>query len=426
MQSGLRRVAAASFIGTAIEFYDFFAYGTAAALVLNRAFFPQLSPAAGTLAAFSTYAVAFLARPLGAALFGHFGDRLGRKSMLVLSLLMMGGATVLIGVLPGYRSIGAWAPALLVALRVVQGLGLGGEWGGAVLLAVESAPPERRGRAGGFPQLGPSAGFFASTGAFWLLSVVLDKAAFDSWGWRLPFLASTALLVTGLVVRLRIAETPVFAGLAERRETSRRPLLEVLRGSPRQVLLGAGVMAFSYALFYISSSYCLVYLTTVRAMPRRTALSLALVAIVCLAAGTWTSAGASDRLGRRVPVRAATAAAGLWSLALFPLLDSGSVALTGVGLAVAGLLNGALHGPIGAFLPELFAARVRYSGAAVAYNLGGVVGGGAAPLLAIRLQPRFGADSVGWMLAGLAVVSLLCLARLPETAGVAAEEPAAA
>ncbi|MET9429174.1 MFS transporter [Streptomyces sp. NPDC003036] len=411
----LRRVAVASFIGTAIEFYDFYIYGTAAALVLNQAFFPTLSPLNATLASFSTYAVAFVARPLGSVLFGHFGDRVGRKSVLVASLLMMGLATALVGLLPGYASWGVWAPVLLVLLRFVQGLGLGGEWGGAALLAVEHAPPGRRGLYAAFPQLGPSVGFFAATGAFWLLSAALDDTAFRTWGWRIPFLFSFVLVGVGLFVRLKISETPVFARVAAAREASWVPFVEVLRRHPRELLLGAGGMVVAYGLFYTATTYCLAYATAELGMDRGVVLALSLVACLFLAAGTWVAATRSDSVGRRTLVLAGTGLAGLWGLVLFPLLDTAQPVLVALALGVALFLMGVVYGPMGAYLPELFPARVRYSGASLAYSLGGVLGGAVTPLVATRLQASFGSASVGWYVAAMAVVSVLCVLALPET-----------
>ncbi|MFE0105016.1 MFS transporter [Streptomyces sp. NPDC059009] len=411
----LRRVAVASFIGTAIEFYDFYIYGTAAALVLNDAFFPTLGSANATLASFSTYAVAFAARPLGSVVFGHFGDRVGRKSVLVASLLMMGLSTAFVGLLPGYGTWGVWAPLLLILLRFVQGIGLGGEWGGAALLAVEHAPSRKRGLYAAFPQLGPSVGFFAATGVFWLLSESLSDEAFRSWGWRVPFLLSFVLVAVGLFVRLKISETPVFTKVMDAQEASKVPTLDVIRRFPRELLLGAGGMVVAYGLFYTATTYCLAYATGPLGVSRDTMLGVSLVACLFLAAGTWLAATRSDGVGRRRLIVAGAALAVVWGLVLFPLLDTEQPVL--MALAVGGALfcMGVVYGPMGAYLPELFAARVRYSGASLAYNLGGVLGGAVAPLVATRLQSAFGSSSVGWYVSGMAVVSLLCVLALPET-----------
>ncbi|MEV4974194.1 MFS transporter [Streptomyces scopuliridis] len=410
-----RRVAVASFIGNTIELYDFFIYGMATALVLDDVFFPNLSPLNSTLAAFSTYAVAFLARPIGSIVFGHFGDRVGRKTVLVTSLLLMGVSTALVGLLPGYATLGSWAPVLLVMLRFLQGIGIGGEWGGAVLMAVEHAPRGQRGLYAAFPQLGPPVGFSAATGVFWLVSASLDEAAFASWGWRIPFLLSFLLVAVGLVVRLKLSETPVFARSVAERAASRAPLMELLRGHTRELLLGAGAMAVVYALFYTSMTYGLSYTTTTLGMPRNTMLALSLVACLFLAAGIWFSATRSDRDGRRRLVLSGCGLAAVWSLLLFPLLDTARPVLMALALGGALFCLGVTSGPMGAFLPELFPARVRYSGASLAYNLGGVLGGAVSPLVVPRLQSGLGSASVGWYVSGMALVSLLCVRALPET-----------
>ncbi|MEV0530249.1 MFS transporter [Kitasatospora sp. NPDC050463] len=411
----LRRVAAAALIGTAIEFYDFFIYGAAAALVFGGVFFPELSTVGALLAAFSVYAVAFLARPLGAVVFGHFGDRLGRRATLVVSLLLMGLSTVLVGVLPGYGAWGWWAPAALVALRVCQGVGLGGEWGGAALLIAENAPAGRRGRYGAFLQLGPTSGFALANGVFLVLQLTLDERAFHGWGWRVPFLASLALVAVGLFVRLRIEETPLFRA-GEVRE--RPPVLEVLRGHWRTVLIGCGVITVGYALFYLTTTYALAYATTGLGVPSTLVLSMLLVGAVGMAATVWVSARRSDRWGRRRTLQAATGLAVFWSLLLFPLLETVRRPLMFLALAGSMVVLGCLLGPVAAYLPELFPTRVRYTGAALTYNLGGVVGGATTPLIATRLTDVYGtAEPVGWYLAALGLVSLLCLRLLPETSG---------
>jgi metabolite-proton symporter len=406
------RVAVASLVGTAIEFYDFYIYGTAAALVLNTAFFPEMDATAGTLAAFSTFAVAFLSRPLGSALFGHWGDRIGRKSMLVASLLLMGLSTVAIGLLPGYAAIGVAAPILLVLLRFSQGIGLGGEWGGAALLATEHAPPGKRGLYAMFPQLGPAVGFIAANGFFLVLGATLSDEQFGSWGWRLPFVASLLLVLIGLYVRVRIAETPVFRQAMDQRRIAKVPFAGLMRHQWRRVLLGAGAMTIAYTLFYTATTYCLSYGTATLGLPRTTMLALTMVGVVFMAAGTAVSAIVSDRTGRRRVLLAGTAGAVVWGLVMFPLMETRSVALVGVALAVALALMGLIFGPMGAYLPELFHTEYRYSGASVAYSLGGVLGGAVPPLVATVLQGGF---AVGVYVSAMALISALCLLALPET-----------
>lgn len=333
----MRRVAVASLIGTTIEFYDFYAYGIAAALVLNTAFFPELSDTAGTLAAFSTYAVAFVARPVGSILFGHWGDRRGRKAVLIASLLTMGVATVLIGLLPGYATLGIWAAAILVVLRFMQGLGLGGEWGGAALIAVEHAPADKRGFYAMFPQLGPSVGFILANGMFLLVQLTVSEDSFSSWGWRIPFLASLALVLVGLWVRITIAETPVFQEAMDSADLARVPVLDLLRNQWRPVLLGAGVMMLQYTLFYTATTYCLSYGVDTLGIPQSHMLTMTMTAVLALAAGTIASATLSDRVGRR-RVLVTSAAVGIgWGLLIFPMIDTGSYPL--VWLALAGSLG---------------------------------------------------------------------------------------
>ncbi|MFI8084106.1 MFS transporter [Kitasatospora sp. NPDC086009] len=411
----LRRAAAAALIGTAIEFYDFFIYGTAAALVFGGVFFPGLGTVGALLAAFSVYAVAFLARPLGAVVFGHFGDRLGRRATLVVSLLLMGLSTAVVGVLPGYGAWGWWAPAALVLLRVCQGVGLGGEWGGAALLIAENAPAGRRGRYGAFLQLGPTIGFALANGIFLVLQLTLSERSFHGWGWRVPFLASLALVAMGMFVRLRIEETPLFR-VGEVR--TRPPVLEVLRGHWRTVLIGCGAITVGYALFYLTTTYALAYATTGLGVPGTVVLSILLTGVAGQAVTVWVSARRSDRWGRRRMLQGATGLAVFWSLLLFPLLETVSRPLMFLALAGSMVVLGCLLGPLAAYLPELFPTRVRYTGAALTYNLGGVVGGATTPLIATRLTDAYGtAEPVGWYLAALGLVSLCCLRLLPETSG---------
>ncbi|MEE1788903.1 MFS transporter [Streptomyces sp. SP17BM10] len=420
MGAQVRRAAAAALVGTAIEFYDFFIYGTAAALVFGTVFFPGLGTVGALLAAFSVYAVAFLARPLGAVVFGHFGDRLGRRATLVVSLLVMGVATAAVGVLPGFALWGWWSPVALVVLRVCQGVGLGGEWGGAALLLAEHAPAGRRGRYGAFLQLGPTVGFVLANGVFLLLQLALDERSFREWGWRVPFIASLGLVAVGLFVRLKVEESPLFRGGGRGQGTGKQrlPVVEVLREHRRTVLVGCGVITVGYALFYLTTTYALAYATTGLGVPSTVLLPMLLVGAVGMGAAGWTSARRSDGWGRRRTMLWATAFAALWSLVEFPLLETARRPLMFVALAGAMVVLGAVLGPVAAFLPELFPTRVRYTGAALTYNLGGVVGGALTPLVATRLTAAYGtAELVGWYVAALGVVAVLCLRLLPETCG---------
>ncbi|WP_288471166.1 MFS transporter [uncultured Pseudomonas sp.] len=409
------RVATASFIGTAIEFYDFYVYATAAALVIGPVFFPQGAGMAQTLSAFITFGIAFLARPLGSLLFGHFGDRIGRKSTLVASLLLMGISTTLIGLLPGYASIGVWAPILLGQLRFGQGLGLGGEWGGAALLATENAPPGKRAWFGMFPQLGPSIGFLMANGLFLALALLLDDEQFRAWGWRIPFLLSALLVVVGLYVRLSLHETPVFAEAMARREKLRLPMVETFGKHGKAVLLGALSMVVCYALFYISTVFSLSYGVKNLGYSRQEFLGLLCVAVLFMALATPLSAWLADRFGRK-PVLAASAIAALLSgFAMEPLLTHGSSQAVGLFLALELFLMGMTFGPMGALLPEIFPTRVRYTGASAAYNLGGILGASLAPYAAQQLVEAGGLSWVGGYVSAAAAISLVAVLCMRET-----------
>ncbi|WP_145155980.1 MFS transporter [Pseudomonas oryzihabitans] len=409
------RVATASFIGTAIEFYDFYVYATAAALVIGPVFFPQGAGMAQTLSAFITFGIAFLARPLGSLLFGHFGDRIGRKSTLVASLLLMGISTTLIGLLPGYASIGVWAPILLCLLRFGQGLGLGGEWGGAALLATENAPPGKRAWFGMFPQLGPSIGFLMANGLFLALALLLDDEQFRAWGWRIPFLLSALLVVVGLYVRLSLHETPVFAEAMARREKLRLPMVETFGKHGKAVLLGALSMVVCYALFYISTVFSLSYGVKNLGYSRQEFLGLLCVAVLFMTLATPLSAWLADRFGRK-PVLAASAIAALLSgFAMEPLLTHGSSQAVGLFLALELLLMGMTFGPMGALLPEIFPTRVRYTGASAAYNLGGILGASLAPYAAQQLVEAGGLSWVGGYVSAAAAISLVAVLCMRET-----------
>ena len=404
-----RRILTASLVGTAVEFYDFYIYATAASLVFGPLFFPSDNPSAQLLAAYASFAVAFIARPIGALVFGHYGDRIGRKSTLVASLLLMGGSTLAIAFVPTYASIGWVAPVLLCALRFGQGFGLGGEWGGAALLAVENAPPGWRARFGMFPQLGAPVGFIAANGLFLLLGLWLSEADFQSWGWRLPFLASALLVAVGLWVRLKLTETPAFAAMAAHGPPPAIPIAELLRDHWRATLGGSlGVIA-CFAIFYLSTAFALGFGTTKLGYSRETFLSVQLVAILFLAAGIVLSGWLSDRFDPRRVLIGGCLAAVATGLVLAPLMQSGSLLLVGLFLSLALFVMGFVYGPLGAWLPGLFPARVRYTGASMAFNAGGILGGGLAPIIAQALADRGGLAPVGWYLAASAIASLVAV-----------------
>lgn len=410
------RILAASFVGTAIEFYDFYVYATAAALVIGPAFFPAGEPGVQLLSAFATFAIAFVARPIGAALFGHFGDRVGRKATLVASLMIMGVSTVLIGCLPTYAAAGWLAPAALCVLRFGQGLGFGGEWGGAALLAVENAPPGRRAWYGIFPQLGAPVGFLCANLCFLGLSLGLDPASFLAWGWRVPFLASAALVGVGLYVRLRLVETPLFKAAMEREAPEKVPLATVLTEHGRATLLGTLAMVACYAVFYLSTVFALGYGTAELGYARSTFLIFECVAVCFMALGIPLSGAAADRFGRKPVLISGLVATMLLGLALGPMLGSGRPELV-LGFLCLGLsAMGWLFGPMGALLPELFPTRVRYTGASVTYNLAGILGASGAPYLAQRLAEWGGIGLVGAYLAAAGAISLVAVSLMPETA----------
>ncbi|WP_421934644.1 MFS transporter [Phenylobacterium sp.] len=405
-----RRILAASLVGTAVEFYDFYIYATAASLVFGKLFFPSASASAQLMSAYATFALAFFARPLGAAVFGHFGDRLGRKSTLVASLMLMGGSTLAIAFLPTYAQAGWVAPFLLCVLRFGQGFGLGGEWGGAALLAVENAPPGWRARFGMFPQLGAPVGFIAANGLFLLLGVLLTPEQFLAWGWRIPFLLSIVLVGVGLWVRLKLTETPAFAAALKEAPPAKAPLGELLRDYPLQTLAGTFAVVACFAIFYLTTAFALGYGTTKLGYSRETFLGVQLGAIGFMAAGIVAAGYWADATSPRRVLMAgciATVAAGFL---LSPMLGSGSLWLIWAFLSLGLVLMGLVYGPLGAFLPGLFPARVRYTGASVAFNIGGILGGGLAPMIAQALSDRGGLVPVGYYLSGAALISLCALA----------------
>jgi metabolite-proton symporter len=403
----------ASLIGTTIEFFDFYIYATAAVLVFPRLFFPASDPVSATLASLATFAIAFLARPLGSALFGHFGDRVGRKTTLVAALLTMGLSTVMIGLLPTYSTIGVAAPLLLALCRFGQGLGLGGEWGGAVLLAIENAPPGKRAWYGMFPQLGAPLGFFFSGSVFLLLSRTLSDQQFFQFGWRIPFLASAALVVVGLYVRLTITETPVFQDALHRRESVKVPMLAVFQDHLRTLIVGVLASLATFVLFYLMTVFALSWGTTALGYRRDTFLLLQLVGIVCFALTIPLSAILAER-GRRATLLGVSIAIAVFGLVMAPLLTSGTVG-AGLTMAIGLSLMGLTYGPLGTVLSELFPTAVRYTGSSVAFNLAGIFGASLAPYAATWLARTYGLQYVGYYLTAAALLTIAGLLAIPET-----------
>ena len=402
------RILMASLVGTTIEFFDFYIFATAAVLVFPHLFFPASDPTSAVLQSFATFSIAFFARPLGAALFGHFGDRIGRKATLVAALMTMGLSTVLIGFLPGYERIGVVAPLLLALCRFGQGLGLGGEWGGAVLLAAENAPPGRRSWYAMFPQLGAPLGFVLSAGSFLVLTETLSNAEFLAWGWRVPFMASILLVLLGLYVRLRITETPEFQKVVEARERVSVPIVVLFRSYKRALVLGTLVALATFVLFYLMTVFTLSWATSKLGYSREQYLVIQLIGVVFFAATIPLSAWLSDRLGRRGVLIAATACTGVFGLFLQPLLGgglAGALAFNILGLA----LMGSNYGPIGAALASPFPVSVRYTGASMTFNLAGIFGASLAPYIATWLATRFSLAWVGYYLFAACLLTLAAM-----------------
>ncbi|HVQ13320.1 MAG TPA: MFS transporter [Vicinamibacterales bacterium] len=408
-----RQVLFASLIGTTIEFFDFYIYATAAVLVFPRLFFPTSDPASAVLASLATFGIAFVARPIGSAIFGHFGDRVGRKATLVAALLTMGVSTVTIGLLPTYETIGVAAPALLALCRFGQGLGLGGEWGGAVLLAVENAPPGKRAWYGMFPQLGAPIGFLFSGSSFLALSQWLTNDQFLAFGWRIPFLASAVLVAIGLYIRLTITETPVFQQAAQREERAKVPMLTVIKEHPRTLVLGTLASIETFVLFYLMTVFSLSWGTSVLGYSRNTFLVIQLVGVVFFALAIPVSAIIAER-GRRATLIWVTVAIGLFGLVMAPLLTSGLVGAT-IAMIVGLSLMGLTYGPLGTTLSELFPTRVRYTGSSLTFNLAGIFGASLAPYIATWLAQNYGLQFVGYYVVVAALLTLVGLVAIRET-----------
>lgn len=413
-----RRILFASLIGTAIEFFDFYIYATAAVLVFPHLFFPKSDPASATLQSLATFALAFFARPVGSALFGHFGDRIGRKATLVAALLTMGLSTVAIGLLPTYDQIGLWAPALLALCRLGQGLGLGGEWGGAVLLATENAPPGKRAWYGMFPQLGAPIGFILSNGFFLILSQSLSDAQFFSYGWRIPFLASALLVWVGLFVRLRLEETPAFRKAIEKQERTDMPLFEVFRRHSLPLFLGTLIALTVFVDFYLMTVFTLAWGTQHLGYSRETFLIMQMFSVIFFGLTIPFSSWLADRYGRRLTQGLILAAMMAFGLGFGPLFGSGQTALVLLALVLGLAFMGLCYGPLGALLAELFPTRVRYTGASLAFNLAGIFGASLAPYAATYLAQNFGIAAVGYYLAAAAVLSLFALFYVKETKNI--------
>ncbi|MDG4865432.1 MFS transporter, partial [Streptomyces sp. T-3] len=429
--ASLKRIVAASLIGTTIEWYDFFLYGSAAALVFNTVFFPDSDPLVGTLLSFLTYAVGFAARPLGALVFGHYGDRLGRKKLLVVSLLLMGGATFAIGLVPSHATIGVAAPVLLTVLRLVQGFALGGEWGGAVLLVSEHGDAERRGFWASWPQTGAPAGQLLATGVLSALTALLSDSAFATWGWRIPFLLSGVLVVVGLWIRLSVDESPVFkAALAQaeiRKEAERAsgtaasgaekmPIIAVLRHHWRDVLIAMGARMAENISYYVITAFILVYATTSAGLSKQTALNAVLIASAVHFAVIPAWGALSDRIGRRPVYLFGAAGVGLWMFPFFALIDRGTFGSLILAVTVGLILHGAMYAPQAAFFSEMFATRMRYSGASIGAQFSSVAAGAPAPLIATALLADYDSSTpIALYVIAAAVLTLIAVGVAKET-----------
>lgn len=415
----LRTVVGASVIGTTIEWFDFFIYGVASALIFNRLFFPSFEPLTGTLLAFSTYALGFLARPLGGVIFGHFGDRIGRKTLLMISLLMMGLSTTAIGLLPTYEQIGSWAPILLVLLRLIQGFAVGGEWGGAVLIVAEVAPPSQRGFWTSWPQVGAPAGNLLAAAVFAAASALLTEADFIAWGWRIPFLLSIVLVLVGWWLRRAVSESLVFAREAAEAGVERFPAVEAIRRKGRALLTGAGLRFGENICYYVAATFSMTYLTEIRGGDRSLVLNAVLIgsALECLTMPFF--AMLSDRVGRRLVYGGGALCMAAWFLIFFTLLDQGNAWSVGAAITVAMVAHGAMYAPQAAMITELFPTRLRYSGASIAYQATSIMAGSLAPLIALSLyQASGGTTLVTAYVVGSLALTIVAVIAASETRGV--------
>lgn len=414
----LVRAVAASAIGTTIEWYDFFLYGVAAATVFPQKFFPQSDPFIGTLLSFSTFFVGFLARPMGAALFGHFGDRVGRKALLIITMMMMGVATVGIGLIPSYETIGIWGAVLLTVGRVFQGLSVGGEWSGSVLMAGEWASPKRRGFTTSFAQFGAPAGMVLANGALAIMTLTTSEADFIEWGWRIPFLASVVLVFVGMYIRVGVLETPVFTNLKDRGELAKTPLLDVVRGNWREILLTMFLRTGQQVQFYIFTTYIITYATQQLGIARGTILNFVMLQALLSLPVTLTMGHLSDRFGRRRIIGIGCVIMLVYPFIYFSLLDTRSIALVFLAVFIALPLHDMQYGPQAAFIAESFPGSLRYSGSSLGYQLASITAGGPAPLIAVLLYRQFGTSTaIAVYMAICSLISLVCVILLKDRTG---------
>src|SRR5688572_23177470 len=414
----LVRAVAASAIGTTIEWYDFFLYGVAAATVFPQKFFPQSDPFIGTLLSFSTFFVGFVARPLGAALFGHFGDRVGRKALLIITMLMMGIATVGIGLIPSYETIGIWGAVLLTIGRVFQGLSVGGEWSGSVLMAGEWASPKRRGFTTSFAQFGAPAGMVLANGALAIMTLTTSEADFVEWGWRIPFLASIVLVFVGMYIRVGVLETPVFTNLRDRGELAKTPLLDVVRGNWREILLTMFLRTGQQVQFYIFTTYIITYATQQLGIARGTILNFVMLQALLSLPVTLTMGHLSDKFGRRRIIGIGCAIMLVYPFIYFRLLDTRQIGLVFLAVFIALPLHDMQYGPQAAFIAESFPGSLRYSGSSLGYQLASITAGGPAPLIAVLLYRQYGTSTaIAVYMAICSLISLVCVILLRDQTG---------